>query len=278
MRLLRTLWLLPLIAGGWPDLARAQLELVPGAEAQGVFSGNRAISIVWRNAGNEIASVSIRQRLCQASAATVMPVGASRDWKQLQVLPHQTVVETVSLDFPSVTTGTRFLIQWLDESNKVLGLTDVMVYPTNLLSALKPLAGEAPVGVFDPQNQLKPLLKKLDVEFEDLADVGFDNFSGKLAITGPFQSKAQMGEGLANQIKAFAKKGGAIVWIQPPPEERDKLSPSFYTVMENTNAVIVVQANLVSDLPMNPRSQLNLIYFCQLALSPRPAALPRLAP
>lgn len=133
---------------------------------------------------------------------------------------------------------------------------------------------EKSLGIFDPQNQLKPLLKSLDLQFEDLAEAGLDSFSGKLAIIGPFQSKVQMHEGLAEQIKALAKKGRAIVWIQPPPGKKEKLQPSFYTVPEKQIAVLVVQSDLVADLPENPLSQLNLIYFCQLAIHPENPSLP----
>jgi hypothetical protein len=136
------------------------------------------------------------------------------------------------------------------------------------------LAGDDPVGVFDPQNQLKPLLKKLQVEFTDLEDAGLDNFHGKLAIIGPFQSKAQMREGLASQIQALARKNTAVVWIQPPPEKRDKLQPSFYFVPENQIAVVIVQPDLVANLPESPRAQLNLVYFCQRTLHHEPFHLP----
>ncbi len=154
---------------------------------------------------------------------------------------------------------------------------EVWVYPTNLLAELKPLAGDQALGVFDPQNQLKPLLKNLKLEFTDLENLDLENFSGRLAIIGPFQSQAQMRDGLAKQIQALAKKGAAIVWLQPPPEKRSRLQPSFYSVSMNTNAVVVVQPELVADLPDNPQSQLNLVYFCKLALHPQPPALPDLA-
>jgi hypothetical protein len=160
----------------------------------------------------------------------------------------------------------------------------VLVYPTNLLAELKPLVGDEPLGAFDPQNQLKPLLKNLKIDFVNLENSDLENFSGKLAIIGPFQSKARIREGLANQIQALANKGTAIVWIQPPPEpspirwDKEKLQPSFYSVPENTNAVVIVQPDLVSDLAGNPQSQLNLIYFSKLALHPQPTALPDLPP
>jgi hypothetical protein len=49
-------------------------------------------------------------------------------------------------------------------------------------------------------------------------------------------------------------------------------------VTVNTNAVVVVQPELVANLPENPQAQLNLIYFCKLALRPQSSALPGLSP
>jgi hypothetical protein len=72
----------------------------------------------------------------------------------------------------------------------------------------------------------------------------------------------------------MARKGVAVVWIQPPPMARDRLQPSFYAVPENTNAVVVVQQGLISGLPDNPQAQLDLIYFCKMALAPEPLRLP----
>ena len=57
---------------------------------------------------------------------------------------------------------TKFLVQWLEDSNSVIGRTEVLVYPTNLLHELKLLVDESEdnLGVLDPQNQLKPALKQ----------------------------------------------------------------------------------------------------------------------
>lgn len=265
--------LLPLLLS--PHLLRAQLEILPDDSAQTVFSGEaRRVRVTFRNPSAQILDTALRTQIYQASSATVVPLGEPANWKNLQVLPGQTVLESISLAFPPVKSETHFLVQWLDETNKVLGRTDVLVYPANLLKALKPLAGGVPLGVFDPQNQLKPLLKGLALEFEDLADTGFDGFSGKLAIIGPFASRAQMPEGLANRIQALAKKGPAVVWIQAPPEKRDRLQPSFYSVRQNATAIVIVQPDQLAGLPDNPKSRLNLIYFCQLALHPENPSLP----
>ncbi len=267
-----------LAAGCGTSAALAQLEVVTSAEPQRVFCGGaKNISVTFHNPGGQIFTDEVCTRLWQASSATAVPL-AETPWKNLSVLPRQTVVESAQLDFPAVKAETKFLVQWLAGSNRLVGTTEMRVYPTNLLAELRPLSGDEPLGVFDPQNQLKPLLKNLKLAFTDLENSGLENFSGRLAIVGPFQSKAQMRGDLAGQIKALAKRGVAIVWLPPPPGKRDKLSPSFYSVLQNTNAVVIVQPEMVADLPDNPQSQLNLVYFCRLALHPQPLALPDLSP
>lgn len=267
-------WMTFAIIGFWPVAAFAQLQLVPDKEPQRVFAGEaRPVATVWHNGGDLMFAGEIRARILQTSSATAVQVG-EMPWKKLQVLPQQTVLESAQLDFLAVKAETKFLVQWLENTNRVIGTTEVLVYPTNLLAELRPLAGDQPVGIFDPQNRLKPLLKNLKLDFTDLENTDLKNFSGRLAIIGPFQSQAQMPDGLANQIKSLAKKGAAIVWLRPPPGKRDKLSPSFYSVTESTNAVVVVQPELVANLPENPQAQLNLIYLCKLALQPEPFRLP----
>ncbi len=262
------------------EAALAQLQLLPDSQPQAVFGGGRrALELRWRNAGNETMNSDVSARLLQASSATVVRLSDS-PWKKLQVLPGQTVVESATLDFPAVRADTRFLIQWVEGVSNIVGRTEVLVYPTNLLQELKALAGEQEnaLGIYDPQNQLKPLLKTMSVEFADLEDVGLESFHGKLAIVGPFATKQQMREGLPAQVELLAKKGTSVVWLQPPPEKRDKLSPSFYTVSVGEAAVVVAQGGLVANLAEHPQSQLNLIHFARLALRPEPPRLPSLSP
>jgi hypothetical protein len=224
-----------------------------------------------------MANFAVRARLSQASSATVAPFGET-DWKELKVLAGQTIEESARLDFPNVNVGTTFLIQWISNTQTVLGRTEVTVYPTNLLLDIKPLVGEHSLGVLDPQNQLKPLLKSLQIHFVNLEESDLADFSGRLAIIGPFNSKVQMPDGLAGQIKALAKRGTSVVWLTPAPEASQELTPSFYFAVEKTNAIVVVQSDLIADLSGNPQAQLNLIRFCQLALNPQLPALPGLTP
>ena len=259
---------------GCPVAEGAQLQLLSTPETQQLFAGaGRNIRVTFSNPSDENFEATIRLRVIQASSATAVKLG-EWPWKKLEVLPHQTILESARVDFPAVNAETKFLAQWVVDTNQVLGVTEIRVYPTNLMSELKPMTSDAGLGVFDPQNVLKPLLKNLGVDFTDLEDSGLENFSGKLAVLGPFASKSQLRPELQAQIKSLAKKGTGVVWLLPPPEKKDKLAPSFYSVLEATNAVVVVQADQVSWLPENPQAQMNLIYFCKLALQPVPLALP----
>lgn len=263
-----------LLAALWPPSVLAQLQALPDKEPQCTFTGEgRKISVLLHNAGGDLVEAALRTRLYQAGSATAAPLGEA-PWKKLTVLPGQTVLESAAVTLPPVKAETRFLVQWLDGANKVIGITEVLAYPPDLLTDLKPLAREEPLGVLDPQNELKPLLKAAALECQDLGDAGLDHYSGKLAIIGPFQSGAQMRESLPGSVKSLARKGVAVVWIQAPPEKGHELNPSFYTVPEGKGAVVVVQADLVANLAERPQAQLNLIQLAMLAVRAEPARLP----
>jgi hypothetical protein len=270
-----------LLVAAWcsSGMARAQLELVTNVEPPCVFFGEaKNISATFHNPGAQEFKGGIRTRIFQASSATAVLLG-ERPWKILRVLPRQTVFESAPLDFPPVKARTKFIVQWLENANRVMGQKEVMVYPTNLLDGLKLLVEESRknLGVLDPKNQLKPALKRAAIPFADLAETELDAFAGKLALVASSGSDDPDWRGLMDRIGKLAQKGTPVVWIQAPPQKRDKLWPSFYAVPQNRAAVVVVQPGLVADLPDNPPSQLALIYFCRLALSPQPLTLPDLS-
>lgn len=265
------------IAGLWPATVFAQLQLLPGVQPQMVFAcQQQKIPVVWNNNSDQNFESEIRIRIFQASSATAMP-WAEFSWKKLQILPGQTVLDSCPMVFPAVQAKTQFLMQWIADSNHVIGTTEVWVYPTNLLAELKSLMSGEMLGALDPQNQLKPVLKQNGVDFLDLGETTLEDFSGRLAIIGPFESRTQIRAGLTQAIRRIAQKGLAVVWIQSPPEAKDEVKPSFYIVPEGKGTVVVVQPGLVANFYENPKSQLNLIYFCKLALHPVPPTLPNLS-
>jgi hypothetical protein len=257
--------------------AQGQIQMVPDKQPQQVFSGEaRKICVIFRNNSEDAAETVLRARMYQASSATAVRL---REFarKKLSVLPGQTVLERASIDLPDVNAPTLFLLQWIDAQERVLGWTELLVYPEYLLKEINPLIGEYPLGVFDPQNRLKPLLEHSSVSFVDLADAGFECFTGKLAIIDSSDPFTGVDVNMRNKILLLVKRNAAVIWIQPPGRQKEIITPSFYTVQEHGGAIVILQASMVSDLARNPKSQLNLIALSRLALNPKPLLLPNFA-
>ena len=257
-------------AGG---MAHAQLEVLPDPTSVEVFGGGtRTLTLRWHNAGDQPEAASLRWRLYQTSSATAAPL-MEKAWQPLQVLPGQTVLENAAVEFPAVKARTKFLIQWRADTNRVPGQTEVLVYPTNLLAELKSLLGGDHLGILDPGHALTPGLQAAGIPLLDLSAMTLENYSGRLAIVGPLQSR-EMHEGLGQRLEQIAKKGVGVIWVQPPAAPDEAIAPSYYVVPAGKGAVVVVRRELVADLAHRPAAQLNLIHFCKLALNPMPPGLP----
>jgi hypothetical protein len=260
---------------GGPSTVSDLLTVEPSTPMpQCVFGGQVSdVKVKIRNPGSRFIETECELRLHQASSAitakwNVVP------WRKIRVLPGQTVLETAPISFPAVKAATLFVIQWVVKTNLVLGHTEIWVYPSNLLKELEAITSRQPIGVFDPQDQIKSLLKRMELDFADLEAVSIEGFSGKLAIFGPFASKQQMREGLPKQIELLATKGTTVVWIQPPQSDTDEVQPSFYAVRAGKGEIVIVQSSLVSDLSKNPQAQLALLQCARQTLRPQPPRLP----
>src|SRR6266404_2970269 len=142
-----------------PEIIGGQLQILPEQNGQSLFTGEgRRLRVTIHNSEDKVIEAEIHIRLHQASSASSVPLGET-PWKKMQILGGQTVLESATLNFPAVKAETSFLVQWVEARNKVIGTTEVLVYPPDLLKDLKPLTGDEPIGLFDPWTQLKPLLK-----------------------------------------------------------------------------------------------------------------------
>ncbi len=266
-----------LILASWPLIGWGELEIPADDTLQMAFANlPQTIKVMFRNSSKEsMLEMNLQTRLFQTSSSTLMALGASQPWKKLKVLPDQTVLETITLTFPSIKAGTQFQIQWQDENGNFLGQTNVMVYPEDILKQLKQLSGEKPVGILDPTNQLKPTLKRFKIDFEDLEiDQGLMAFHGKLAIVGPFALKEQVPTTLSQQIAKQASKGIAIIWIQPPDIDSAISILPAYIARFGVGTVVMVKTSLVADLAQSAKSQFNLIYLASMAVNFYPLQFP----
>src|SRR5581483_419476 len=121
-----------------PVAARAQLEIVTNDLPAAVISGGRrTVPVTLRNSAAQPLQINLRLQLNQASSATALRLGSPTNWKTLQIAPGQTVLDSFTLDYPSVRAETRFIVQCVNDASQVLAATDVLAYPTNILQPLK---------------------------------------------------------------------------------------------------------------------------------------------
>jgi hypothetical protein len=249
----------------------AEVELAREAGRQLVFSGaRRGIQIILENRGASNSVMALSAQLFQTTSATAAAMGGPAHWENVEVLAGQRILATRSFDFPEVKAATRFVIRWLAETNRVLGKTEVMVFPTNLLADLRPYAKGGAIGLFDPDDNATTLLKNVPLEVEDVMQRGIEAFNGKLAIVwGGSESTASE---LKNKVEKFKCK--AVVWVVATPESGLKAEPGMYLVRRNGGTVVVLQSRLVADLRTDPQAQLNLLRAVRLAVKPELLDLP----
>jgi hypothetical protein len=257
-------WLAPFFISAAANLPAA-IQLAPTVETQHVFDGsNCVIEVNWRNVGQEKATVQIDVEIFAASSATAAPISKIR-WKQLEILAGQTLIERLEFDLPSIKNPTRFLVQWTDTSNKLLGVTSVLAYPRGQLKELAKFAADSPIAVFDPADELKPELTRMGVAFVDLSDRDLSTFRGKLALIGPFSSTNDTRRPSADALFKAAHRGVCLVYFRAS-DSGEKLTPDFYAIPVDGTAVIVAQRRMVSNLAANPLSQIRFIRLAETAV------------
>jgi hypothetical protein len=234
-----------------------------------LFGGTRGqIKVHLHNHGGQPIEIDARFRLLQLSSATAIPLSEA-PWKRIPMLADQTVVESFNFDLPSVRAETRFLVQWFDGTRRI-GSTPLHVYPTNLLSELGPISGPGSgLGLWDPGDELKPLLRMSGVAFVDLEQDGLESFRGRLAIilSGPDPAVDRPG---ARAIRSLIGKGIHLIWIRPTTKRGLASSPGLHTFRHGTGTMVFVHPDWMRDLTVRPESQLILLDACRLAVGTGP--------
>jgi hypothetical protein len=207
-----------------------------------------------------------------------MPIGEgeARRWMPA---PDRIELAAAAVELPAVRGETRFALQWVEDETNVLGVTEIAVFPTNLLAELATLGRPEPVGVLDPTGLIQAALQAQGVGTFDLDTPNWDPLPLRLAILGPFASDRQMREAFRGHNPArLAESGAGVIWLQPPPSWGAPLTPSFYRVSLGKGAVVVAEGGLVAALPESPRAQVNLVQLARQAVRPAPMRLPSLEP
>jgi hypothetical protein len=250
----------------WPFGLWARLELVPPEKIAAVFAGeNRRLELVWRNPADQEIAVELRMQLLQASSSVAMPV-SDQPWKILRLLARQTAIESAEIDFPAVTSRTRFLVQWGDEST-VYGTSEVLVYPAGPPPLLAPATRGKRIAVFDPQNRLKTLLGAAQVGFEELGPDDWKKFSGDLAIIGLISNSGSPAS-MMPPVSALLQRGVSVLWFGPPALHPPAPETTAYALRLNDALFVAIPARDYLRLASDPAAQERFADFTRLALHP----------
>lgn len=250
-----------------PLSSSAGLVILPGDPIPAVFGGSpRQIRILIQNRDQATTTAMVRFQIFQAASSLAAPIGEPQPWKRLAVLSGQTLVDSILMTFPLVKGKTRFLVRWSDEAEISLGLTEVLVYPTNLLFELKPLAGGRPLGLYDPSSQIKPLLREMNIEFDDLENSGLERFTGGLAILGPFIPDEAIDPAFIRLAHDRAKAGVNLVFLTPMARGIPVLEPATVIAGFGTGFIVTSRSAALTHFHENPVAQLNLVRLARVAV------------
>jgi hypothetical protein len=251
---------------------RAAVEVLPERAAAAVFGGGRReIALRLRNSATTPATFDLRHRVFQASAALIAPLGDIQLCKSLTVGAGQTTLESFEVELPTVRSETLFQIAWFDGERKI-GATAIRAFPDNLLQHLGSMVDAKPVGLVDPDDQIKaalnPVRTTLLKEAEDIlaAEV-------PLILVGPMALQNRPA-GLAAALKKKAASGTGIVWLQAPSPREPADWPPVFVVNEGAGHIVVANAALIADLSVSPRAQQSLIRLIEIAAGRRKLELP----
>ncbi len=251
--------------------APAEVEVISDQTPPAVFAGSKqGVSVQLRNLAAQPVEIDLRYRLYQASAATLAPFGEVKAWNTLPLGAKQTAVELFEVELPPVRGEVAFHIVWF-EGDKKLGTTRLEAFPDDLLTPLATLAGDVPLGLFDPEEQLRPAFKSISAsELKELEDL--ITSESKLVIIAPMSPHSRP-PALTAAVKKKAASGGAVVWIQPVSRGPEPVS-SAYVVREGLGNIVVAQASLVANFAQSPRAQLSLVRLAELATARKKLELP----
>ncbi|MBC8001839.1 MAG: hypothetical protein H7X97_04545 [Opitutaceae bacterium] len=253
----------------------AQIEVTAPAASQLVFPGtDRAIQVQLRNTGDKDIETPLGLKVSQASSSTAMPMGPVRPWKRMTIKAGQTVLDEFKTDLPSVRAATRFIVQCVDDGNLVLGRVDVFVYPTDLLTELIHVAGSNGLALFDPNDRMAPVLKRLEIPFAEWTfEPDHRESSAALLILGPFSEEHPLTEKMKQAIDALVRSGRRLVCLHQAADEIFPLS-GVVTIRDSERGRLVNgPPALIADLDQSPTAQLALIRLVKLALPTHRLAL-----
>jgi hypothetical protein len=241
----------------------AGVELLsPTGAPIGLFGGGRrSFEVSLRNRTEADIILPIEFQLLQATSATVAPWDSPRPWLLLPLAAHQTVLERVSIDLPTVAEESPFLLR-LTSRREIVGVIEMRVSPGGILRPLTNTLG--PVMVAAISAELRRVLTESGFNLLERDQPRPVSAALRLAIYG--SENAGNTTDLYREALAQAGTGTATIWIEPTDKKEFGTAPSYYPISVGQGVFVTVQEGTLSHLSTDPAAQLRLARIIRLAL------------
>ena len=254
--------LLALLLFGTSSILAAEVRMLPAAPTAVFGTGRVGLNVAFENLTEGAQELDVRTQILQASSSTVAPWSPPVSWKRLSLLPHQTVADQATVEFPTVRAETRFLVRFTREDTP-LGTAEVWVYPTNLLATLTTLLDGEPLLLVHAPAVLHDALVAAKVDCVATADAPLSRHS-KIALVGLPSETAKDTAGAELVWKLASSKTG-VIWLKPVSASEAAVQPSYQAFKVSSTVVVVAHSHSLTNLAADPWAQLRLVRMARLA-------------
>jgi len=208
-----TLACLLLVASAALTNAAESLEFT--THHQVVFGGHRqSVSFTLRNATAAAVTETLHHRLFQLSHRLYAPVGDGVKWREITLPAKATRSLKLAIEIPAVKARTRFKLALFAGNESRLGVIEITALPDNLLDPLQSLAKRERVGLWDPADQLRPALEKLEIHPVKLVTRwNAEDFAGDLVIAVHAKSDRDRLEEKNATFAALKRRGRSVLCL-----------------------------------------------------------------
>jgi len=247
--------------------AVAQVRLTVDRESDVVFGGQEErVQIGFIHSDPEAIRVELGFRLWQSAASTAIPLGPSETFRILDLPPRVECRFQVPVTFPEPDDSAEFVVQWI-VGERSLGASRVLVIPRDHLRRWAQRHRDRDLWIYDPAEELKPVLKEFDVPFLDLLTMSGPPAGRGLLILGPFE-KSNRDEVVPEFVGIAETKAAAVARPAPRRQPENSGLPFIRVHSDRDRTLVEFPEDYFSDLEHSAKSQFRLTQLLELTWKP----------
>lgn len=215
---------------------------------------------------------SLQYRLFQLAHRLYAPLGPGVRWIEVDLPATAVRSQALQLDLPSVRAKTRFKLAIFGNNETRLGTVDLTVLPKDLLEPLKQLAGRNLIGLWDPEDHLRPALDKLEIQPVNLSTRwNVEDFAGDFIISVHGKKDRDRLDEKNASFAVLKRRGKSVLCLLADPR-KDAPLPLIAAGSDRDGNLVYAALSEVAALE-TAAAQLRLSQFLEFTRSREPLSL-----